>query len=862
MGRHEESFEDDFEHAVETGKDNVVWIDEMRRWCKHFRVDVSASGLYAQIAQLPIGMLEISCPYSDHHTGSAVLRRICSEFLISACDGCPHHEPTGDDSWGRKIIDEHKERMKLRAEAERKRAEEIEHLRSDLRAQSKSIGAGSKSESQKIAEFLEAMFSDDSEVQEESVRRLKQSAQLGADLFPNSAIDLLLNMFHYEDFSKQAIEICVELAERRPDHAKKFQLAATDAICNKRNQHQATHILARLGNAVTYPLDESCINRLLLSQYHDRPIGNWGSYKPDYSATTEVLVRSYNADEENFLALLRQYLQHDNDEVRKHLCGALNLLQQSCPAIVHRTLPDLMKSLERYEKDDITHGGPSGKIIQVFQWAFRNDPMRIDAFLAESMERVRPTVQEDIVKVYRYQFFDRDVSWHEWSDRTHSDEVSEAERIAIGRLLDWMKNEHLEPEIRQEVTEALDIACTYATGVMVDEFDTLLGYYALLCEQKDPPPASPKILLPSELREEPALARMKEMSRKQHWGFFKHKLVECLEELCRSRPREVFESVYNCLNQPSAQLGEDFRGTVVSLLGELGNTFGLQDRALPILMRELMNYGSAWVRAKAIDATTEMFHSPPPTNLVDTILVHLRDPKVVVHRAAVRAVDRRSGWFDSTQSLEALGCLNALVYAYRTDPYELEQILEAALAIGYRHPQLKKHALGLAESVYPINQQHVDKKIVEEMLRITKPAEDLAPRVAVHVATYLALHDRDRFNGSWERNRMAEWLHKLPASTVAKIADRLLNQATKLAARDFWESWQFASIFAKCGLYIHEQKVLEAIRASYPAEPKFDDARREVTGLICLSACNQCLQIGDTQDASTSLVEAAQEFRQ
>lgn len=859
MSRHDEAFQDDFEHAVEIGKENAAYINDMSRWCKHFKVEVRSSGLYAQMAQLPIGMHEISCPYTDHHTGSAVLRRVCSEFLVSACDGCPHHEPNGDESWGRKIIDDHKEKMRLRAEAEQKRADEIEKLRSELRAQSKSIGEGSASESQNLAEFLESMFSDSVEEQESSAAKLKQAAQVGADLFPEAAIELLTNMFHNEEFGRPAIEICAELAEQLPKNAKKFERAALDAIRHRRHPHHASTIIARIGDAATYPLDLDCIKCLLLSQYHDIPIGSW-NYKPDYSATTEVLVRSYDADQESFLNLLRECLQHNNDEVRKHFCGALNLLQKKRPEIVQRLLPELMKSLERYEKKDITHGGPSGKIIKVFQRAFRHDPELIDAFLAENMERVRPTVQEDITDVYRDQFFDRKVDWRESRGRDES-KISLAERVAIRRLLAWIKNDKLEPEIRDEVAEALDIACSHATGAMVKEFDSLLGFYALLCEQQEPPSASPQILLPNEHEDDPALVRMKNMSRKQHWGFFKHKIVKCLEELCKSRPREVFDSVYGCLSQPSPQLGADFRGTAVSLLGELGNTFGLQARALPILMRELMNYGSAWVRAKAIDSATKMFYSPPPTNVVDTIIVHLQDPKIVVHQAAVRAVDRRSGWFDASHAEEAVDCLAALVFAYRTDPYELEHICEAAIAMANRHPGLKKYALAIVESVFPTKQEYVDKKIVEELVHMTKPNERIAARVAVHVATHLAMFDRDRYNGDRDRDQMAVWMHELPTSTVTSIADNLLEQATQLASRDFWESWQFASLFAKNGLLAHEQKVLEAIRESYPKEPKFDDIRGEVTGLIHLSSSSQCLQVGNAQGAATFLRQAAKELK-
>ena len=85
----------------------------------------------------------------------------------------------------------------------------------------------------------------------------------------------------------------------------------------------------------------------------------------------------------------------------------------------------------------------------------------------------------------------------------------------------------------------------------------------------------------------------------------------------------------------------EFKAFGMILLGVLGRNFALRGRALPLLWRGLMDYESAWVRAKAIDAAVEMFSSSsssPPENMVDIILVHLRDPKVVVHQAAWRAV--------------------------------------------------------------------------------------------------------------------------------------------------------------------------------------------------------------------------------
>ena len=159
---------------------------------------------------------------------------------------------------------------------------------------------------------------------------------------------------------------------------------------------------------------------------------------------------------------------------------------------------------------------------------------------------------------------------------------------------------------------------------------------------------------------------------------------------------EAFDLVSGCLSNPLEDLENGFKACCVSLLGELGRDYRLQPHILPLIWRALVDYGSAWVRAKAIQAAGEMFSSStasPPANLVDTIIVHLQDPKVVVHQAALRAVSRHPSWFDEKQSFEVLKCLYAHLHAYRDDKYQLDNICNGILIIGYRNGRLKLFAL-------------------------------------------------------------------------------------------------------------------------------------------------------------------------
>jgi hypothetical protein len=346
----------------------------------------------------------------------------------------------------------------------------------------------------------------------------------------------------------------------------------------------------------------------------------------------------------------------------------------------------------------------------------------------------------------------------------------------------------------------------------------------------------------------------------QQWGMFKQRLQNCLENLCEARPSDVFDSVYGCLDQSSAQLEDNFKACCVSLLGELGKDYLLRPRVLPLIWRALMDYSSTLIQATAIRATVEMFSystGSPPTNLVDTIILHLQDPHVVVHKAALRAVSWHPGWFDERQSREALRCLESHLRAYRVDKYQLDDICDGILSIGRRYHQLKPLALRLVESVFPTGEELVDSKIAESMTQFCKPIERIAQLVAKDIGTYLARHDRDHLNhyGDSPRSRMFEWLHQLPVATYERVADDLLASNRATAERDAWESCHFASLFSHFRAFRYEQSVLEAAANALSQEPRFESVRASLLKLAAVAAGNASLQISDATAPEASLKE-------
>ena len=388
---------------------------------------------------------------------------------------------------------------------------------------------------------------------------------------------------------------------------------------------------------------------------------------------------------------------------------------------------------------------------------------------------------------------------------------------------------------------------------LLGEFDSLLGYFAIVSGKERSPDPPPKILLPNQ-PQNAQLERLDEFSRTQQWNNFTQRLQTCLKKICKAKPLEAFDLVSGCLNNPFEYLENGFKACCVSLLGELGRDYRLQPRVLPLIWRALMDYGSAWARAKAIHATVEMFSSSPaspPANLVDTIILHLQDPKVVVHQAALRAVSWHPSWFDEKQSFEVLKCLNAHFHVYRDDKHQLNDICDGILKVGYRNGRLKLFALRMVKSVYPTGEELVDVNIAEQLIRLFEPDDEYAALVAKDIGVHLASHDRDHYNDYRysQRLRMFEWLHQLPKVTYQRATDYLLASAREMAKRDAWEACNFASLFAHYRLFRYEQSVLETVATSLPEEPRHEMFRTKLHQLAMIAAGNAALQADDTRVA-------------
>jgi hypothetical protein len=277
-------------------------------------------------------------------------------------------------------------------------------------------------------------------------------------------------------------------------------------------------------------------------------------------------------------------------------------------------------------------------------------------------------------------------------------------------------------------------------------------------------------------------------------------------------------------------------------------------------MDGLMDFESQLIRATAIQAVEEMYRhskSNPPKNIVDVLIVHLRDSYVIVHMAAIQAFRRHGSWFSQEQAVEALNLMIGWLPTYKKKPHDLDNIAEAIMNAARRFAHLKDMALQDIAAVLPTNKALVDQRIVEDMIRCVDPNESTAIIVARKIGWCLANYDRDRYK-SYEhskRAKMFEWLHKVPRTIYESIQSDLFESAKQLARKDAWEACYFASLFAKHDDFSAEKEVLMLAASSLNQENKYSQIKDKLEFLSVIASSNIYLQDGDLEKAYSLLSE-------
>ena len=593
---------------------------------------------------------------------------------------------------------------------------------------------------------------------------------------------------------------------------------SVDAVCE---------LLLRCGCGQTRPVPSGVVEKIVTRLDRIRPIGGWQrrdpacpliDLEPDFAHSTTLLVRVYDQDAEAFLGPIRAALQ-DNDNKYRRVNACLTakdvLKQRSKLGLV--LLPVVVDSLEL--DDDPYQESADGAACDLIAMVFFVDPNATDAYLCDRFDRMTAEVQNLLADAYQQ------IVRKEWEENLGVDRHQFDEAIDAGfkRCVKFVQNTALEFEVRDDFAEAIESACRHHPGVAVRAFDPILGMLADLCLQKEPPARRPRLILPGKPQSDPVLEGMERSSRQLRWNRFKSRLTDCLQELAKERPSDVADGLMKCMANLGSKTHTEFKAHIVSLIGEIGGDPQLLPRVLPHLWNALMDYDSVFIRSKGIDATVQSFRSAgckPPENIVDTLLVHLKDSFVMIHSSAIRAINRCPSWVTPEQAQDAIPLLCGWAHTYRQkDPFKLKDICRPILILSRRVPDLRIEVVSIVAELLPTEESLVNADILEILIDKVQPTEPSAFFVAKKIAEWLRSERRDPHDAHGDdiREKAYDWLHQISSRLFLNVRGVLVESAIHIAENgEFGDACRFASLFASFGDFQSEFKVLSQARTSLP----------------------------------------------
>lgn len=835
--KYDKYFEQENKEMVKLGMENQKYINNAFEWCKHFRVEMKSSGFLAQMTGLPIGSHEVSCQYARGGFESMNLPRVIPEFIINNCDGCKNHSSNGKSlSWGMRIIEENKQKNSQHELEVKELNEHLEKLRTRIKDIPQKAKEYAKIDERQTLTFIEELFSEDKASQLRHTNILIESVRIGADLFPMDAIDLLIEQSISEEFGECCLPICAELASYRHDLADRLRDTSFKVIENAKHIELATKVLRNLGNKVFYPLETKYIMILIKSNSYYRFF--FAHKEPSFPNTIEILAKCYDVNSDSIINPLRLLLRAEDNVAKINACGTIEELQTIRPQIGIDLLDDLIVALN-------CMGSPYEDSVDsrarlIIENVFRYDPIYVDKCLTAELPTKEPMIQQDITGIYCGVLRQREDT---------RDKPMLYMELALKRCIDFVKMDKLDLEIRLEIAQAMDYVSSYNIQLILPFFDQILGYYALICEYEEPPKPLPQIILPGRKNDSKMLEGLENFSHKQTWNLFKHKLLECIKGIVENASNSVGDTIIKFFDNVDIKANKELKRAIVVLLGKVGKSYSFQPAVLPLLMKALMDFETQLVRAAAVSAIEEMYshsESNPPRDVVDVLILHLRDEYVIVHKAAIHVFQWTGArWLDKNQVADVLYWLSILLNYYKKEPYYLDDICQAFLNIAYRFSEFKDSIIRYIFRVFPTNEELVDGKILEIVMRHVEPTDQIAELVAPKLSWYIVTYERDRYNSysRSERNDMFNWLYEIPEAIYIRLKPVFTESALQLAQKDAWEAMHFACLFSRHCDFTIEKDIIEVAANGLKGEKSYEEFYSILMGIHKYSISN--IQLGN-----------------
>ncbi len=840
------------ERSLELGRKNAALMPKVRRWCGNLNIEMTSAGLLAQMYNLPVGLLRVTCPHGNSFTESMHLDSVARSFILRNCAACPYHQEVSPDNFGRQVFEE-----QAKAEAGRQQAQERhEELKRQLQQHAQQSLATVDTPRQSInALILALQDAEPSSPQYQDIAdQLTQAAQIAPEHFSDEALHVLVNSLD-ERHRTTGLSVALQICVHRKNVPNFVFEAATQALTQLYDIGGEAACGVLIERALHHKLSDvlPLLERILaVANYRlaDFMMSPFIRDKPQFPNALKLLqiifAQAPAAARQAFDARLR--LDHKETKL-----NAAKTLQAMLPDTVEEILPltgVLLYSLElEDDQDDMSADHEVCELLShLYVYAPEFVGKKIDSFWPFASDEVKGVLAKIYALIIRHAS-----SEDRWSRPLFpKDRYVEQAPVAMEKLYNATADIRLDVEVRHYISEKFEHAVKEFPQAMFNKLDRLLGRLAMIIREAEQ--------VKTEKRE-----AWEHLQNDTHFSGSIRNIVKIIRTLIRHNPPSAFTLITRLLHELGSKDQERLKVELVGTLNEFGREDGLLTQLIPELYHHLVDYESNWVRSQAIDVMGDLLDYVPeavPSNMIELVVIYLRDPYVIIHKGAVRALAHTKLKRDAV-GWDALTCIINLEhhYAQQQDQTRFLEDIVRTLASTFRDwPEIKQY---IVTKLLPKYSRHQDKHFAEDMLvRLARSLKDypkIAPEFVESAFEFLHntrgnRHGRD--DQYTDRFKIWHTLFNMPRELLGAHVHTMRQIALRNIEHDPLETYRVIELMSHAGLHEDAVATSDELLATVP-DVKANAYKRDSCKLISAAEQAELLCVTGEFEKAIQILEKA-----
>jgi len=752
------------------GEANAEVIRLARNWCRHLEVDrsrFSGVGIPEQMTGLPIAPREFKCPHAKRPTSGHMRAEAAAlEFYDNNCVDCEYREPVALPNLLSLVHareEEQRKREKARAAAEEARRVAFQARQARREAVIEHVDAAQEG----LVKLIRAL---DEDPDTGKAHRLIEAAIAAPHRFSDELRDLLYDLVAAGGNAR--IDGALGALDAvEPDRASLASVTCS-VLASGSGTREAVQLAGRLMPHVgSVDIGDSLASIVNLATPSPPPLM---VASPAPAPDPRPLLAAFQQHRGTVVDYLVRALRGGSSWERRDAAHAAKILFGIDASLVRQLTPDLVRSVLL---PDDRSAYPRSAAEEAICAGLRQSPLEVDEILRAALSNT--DVQGRALLFGIIERFLR------FSD---GEPEQPALEVCVQHLVEALSVPD-ETERLSEAARAIERISREHPNVVGRHAVHLLGAAALLAVRIDAKPEEHTLetISPAEFK------ALEAMNRRQAQARALREIVAALSRMAPEDPDGIGALVVDTLGG----LGEEhdrFRAELVRGMGEMATRSRGLRMALPGLYLGLM-HESTLVRAAAAEAygkTTRRFAEDLPDLAHEAFLLLLQDPYVIVHKSAVRALER--GGVAETFRKRFAGLVGQLVVIYRQSRQDdgfLAKALDVFCRLNRPEEMTAETTSYLLDTLAEIGPNHS-----WDVLRFLQRRFEEHPKYADAVLCLLSNPETYGFYLS----DISKQLREIPEREVSRIAADVVRIAPEVRARAHGEGNPTLHLLAALGI--------------------------------------------------------------